>query len=235
MGDLISLIGDAVAGFAHIGASGTRRIGTLIPDIVVSELHHDHMTITRHPVETGAAISDHCFMEPPIVEMQCGASNSTGQSEGYVQAVYAQFLSLQAQRAPFSVTTGKRQYSDMLIVDIIVTNDETKENALDFTVKLEKINIVSTQTTGGAASNSSQSNPAGTSSPSDSGNQNIMPTDNGAPAFAQVSSIDYQGASTVPNQSFGSFPPSSLSSGGNEPTGGATTVGDSHMSLSIVP
>lgn len=209
----INLIGDAASGYAYIGG-GQRSIGTLIPDIVIAELHHDHMTITKHPVETGAAISDHCFMENPVVEMQCGASNSTGQSEGYVQAVYAQVLAEQAKRQPFNVTTGKRQYSSMLISDIIVTTDESKEYVLDFTVKLERVTIVSTQTSsGGAADNSSQGTPATTSSPTDSGNQNLAtPTSNGAPSFAQASSIAYNGASTVAPGSFGTGIDTSASS-----------------------
>lgn len=199
----INLIGDAASGYAYIGG-GQRSIGTFIPDIVVAELHHDHMSITKHPVETGAAISDHCFMENPVVEMQCGASNSTGRSEGYVQAVYAQVLALQAERKPFNVSTGKRQYQNMLISDIIVTTDETKEFVLDFTVKLERVTIVSTQTSssGGAASNSNQGTPATTSSPTDSGNQSLQAT-YGVPDFAAQSNAQLWGPSTVAPASFG--------------------------------
>lgn len=224
MAGLINLIGDAASGYAYIGG-GQRSIGTFIPDIVIAELHHDHMTITKHPVETGAAISDHCFMENPIVEMQCGASNATGQSEGYVQAVYAEVLAEQAKRKPFDVVTGKRQYSNMLIGDIIVTTDETKEYVLDFTVKLERVSIVSTQTSssGAAASNSNQANPASTSSPTDSGNQNLTTPKDGAPAFAQASSINYTGASSAPLGDFGSgITPTSVDTGGVVPTTPAT-------------
>ena len=246
---LINLIGDAVSGYAYIGG-GQRMIGTLIPDIVVAESHHDHMTVTKHPVETGAAVSDHCFLEPPTVEMQCGASNSTGQSEGYVQVVYAQLLGLQAQRTPMNVSTGKRQYSNMLITDIIVSTDETKEYALDFTVKLEYMNMVSTQTTGasgsagvgpnGPADNSNQGNPADTGSPTDVNNQALAPADS-APSFGDANGSGVLGPTTIPADSaFGSTNTpadsvpgsnSSISTGGIQPIGtptpGATmTPGD---------
>jgi hypothetical protein len=216
--DALSLIGDAVSGFAYIGGSGRRSIGTLIPDIVVSETHHDHLTITKHPVELGSAIGDHCYMEPAVVEMQCGASNSTAQSEGYVQSVYAQFLALQAKRKPFDVTTGKRQYSNMLISDIIVTTDETREYVLDFTVRLEKVKIVSTQTT---TDNSKQANPAGTASPTNSGVLSLQQT-YGVPEFAAQSNAQLYGASTVAPGALGSeitpTAPGSLDTGGVAPT-----------------
>jgi hypothetical protein len=42
----------------------SRKIGVIIPDVVVSEKHSDTLEITEHPVETGAAISDHAYKRP---------------------------------------------------------------------------------------------------------------------------------------------------------------------------
>lgn len=39
----------------------SRRIGVLIPSVVVSEKHTDTLEITEHPVEVGAAVADHAY------------------------------------------------------------------------------------------------------------------------------------------------------------------------------
>ncbi len=35
----------------------SRRIGLIVPSVVISEKHDDSLEITEHPVEVGAAIS----------------------------------------------------------------------------------------------------------------------------------------------------------------------------------
>jgi len=124
-----------------------RAIGTIVPDVVVEENHRDQLVITDHPVERGAAISDHAFKLPVEVEIRCGFSNSTVGAEGYVQEVYQEFLDLQAARQPFDVFTGKRQYSNMLIRSLEVTTDERSEHALYLVAGLREVLIVDTATT----------------------------------------------------------------------------------------
>ena len=53
-----------------------RSIDTIIPDVVITEHHIDRMQITSHPIANGTAISDHAFMLPRQLTMQCGWSNS---------------------------------------------------------------------------------------------------------------------------------------------------------------
>lgn len=130
-----------------------RAIGTIVPDVVVEESHRDQLVITDHPVERGAAISDHAFKLPVEVEIRCGFSNSTAGAEGYVQEVYQEFLDLQAARQPFDVFTGKRQYSNMLIRSLEVTTDERSEHALYLSVGLREVIIVDTATTKSAPQN----------------------------------------------------------------------------------
>ena len=50
----------------------SRRIGLIVPSVVISEKHDDSLEITEHPVEVGAAISDHAFRRPSEVVMQVG-------------------------------------------------------------------------------------------------------------------------------------------------------------------
>lgn len=54
-----------------------RNIGGVIPDVVIQEVHDDTVTITQHPVEYGAAISDHAYREPSQVMMTVGWTPSS--------------------------------------------------------------------------------------------------------------------------------------------------------------
>ncbi len=136
-----------IDGLYALIASPVRAIGFIIPDVTIEEIHRDSLVITDHPVETGAAITDHAFMMPAQIEMRCGWSNSTAATEGYVQAVYAALISLQKSRVPFGVFTGKRSYSNMLIQTLEVITDQHTENVLMVSCQMREIIIVSTQTT----------------------------------------------------------------------------------------
>ena len=101
--------------------------------------------------------------------MRCGFSNSTAQSEGYVQEVYALFLALQAQLQPFNVTSGKRQYQNMLISSLLVTTDQQSEYALNIIVGLKMVIITSTSGGGASSDPSTQAMPEQTSAVQSSG------------------------------------------------------------------
>lgn len=53
---------------------------SLIPisaQITISEIGHDELQITDHPVEVGSVISDHAFAMPTAVDIVCSWSNSS--------------------------------------------------------------------------------------------------------------------------------------------------------------
>jgi len=137
----------------------TRRIGLIVPSVVISEKHNDTLEITEHPVEVGAAISDHAYRRPSEVVMQVGFSGggslldfldttSFGLSVGLSpKETYQELLDLQNSRVPFDVVTGKRIYSNMLIRALEVTTDRTSENVLSAVLTLREVIITSTTTT----------------------------------------------------------------------------------------
>ncbi len=157
--------------------TGQRQIGTLIPDVTVREVMRDEIVITDHPVERGAAISDHAFARPCEIEMQAGWSDSTGGYVGYARDVYDALLSLQKSREPFDVTTGKRSYQNMLISSLAVQTDERSENILMVTVRIREVIIVSTQTT--IAPKSAQASPQKTMPTTNTGQQQLKTTPSG--------------------------------------------------------
>jgi len=127
-----------------------RAIGPFIAQVTVEEKHVDELQTTDHPVEYGAAITDHAFKRPAQLSIRCGYSNSSPAAfanPNYVQQIYQQFLALQESRLPFAVITGKRFYTDMLMVSLRTDTDERTENMIAFTVDCKQIILVSTQTT----------------------------------------------------------------------------------------
>lgn len=59
--------------------------------------------------------------------------------------VYQKLLTMQRDRLPFDVTTGKRQYQNMLIKSLDVTTDKVSENVLMCSLTLREVIITQTQ------------------------------------------------------------------------------------------
>jgi len=164
---------EAVLGTVSEILVGTgRSIGGIQPQIVVEEVTNDALFITNHPVERGAAVSDHAFALPKEVEMRCGWSDS-GNYQGYSRSINAALLALQARREPFSVTTGKRSYRNMLIAGIQVSTSAATEFSLFVRVLLREVIIVSTTTV--AAGAGTQANPARTGGVTNGGQRQATP------------------------------------------------------------
>jgi hypothetical protein len=143
---MVDLIGDASPVAYALIIQQTRRIGTIVPDIVVEEVHDDVMQITKHPVETGAPINDHAFRMPSVIQMKLGYSNSKHQSVNYVKTAYEKLLKAMGDREPMTVVTGKRTYRNMLISHIHVSTDSTSEYALNAVVGLEEVIFANVET-----------------------------------------------------------------------------------------
>ncbi len=155
-----------------------RSIGGIIPNVTIEEHHRDELAITDHPVEQGAAITDHAFKMPAEVTMQCGWSSS-GALFGSLslttpQDIYQQLLALQESREPFDLVTGKRSYSNMLIKSLGVTTNAASENSLMVTCTMREIIVVETEATSLAPA-AVQANPSATGAVSNAGVKQATP------------------------------------------------------------
>ena len=159
-------VGTSIAIAAAEGLIGAffaryREIGGIIADVTIEETHTDRSEITQHPVEQGAAITDHAYDQPQRVTIVAGWSNSSLQSLGnpnYVQEVYQTFLALKSARVPFDIVTGKRTYQNMLVELIVEHTDKHWENAMQLTIECREVILVNTQTVS-VPSNSVMSDP----------------------------------------------------------------------------
>jgi hypothetical protein len=146
-----------------------RSFGDIHGLMFIDERSTDRMTITRHPVQDSADITDHAFMEPAELGLRLMATNSSlrslGQSvqtvlqqglgalvgaafgPGYVKNVYDKVLALQKSRQTFTVQTGKRLYKNMLAASVELMTDEKTEHALMLTIQCKEIILVQVTTT----------------------------------------------------------------------------------------
>lgn len=170
----------AGATIANVLLRDGRKLGAIIPNVVIEEVHTDTLTITEHPVEQGAPITDHAYKNPAELSMRIGWSASSLALDSVVSSVvesvkagklttpkvksvrdiYEDLLRLQASRQPFDVSTGKRLYKDMLIKALSTTTDVSSENSLIVNVLLRQVIIVQTRVT--RLSASSQKDPSKT-------------------------------------------------------------------------
>ena len=145
-----------------------RQIGLLIPDVVTRESHEDSLTLTSHPVENGATISDHAYLTPATVTMDIGFSSGgslvdfwdtrqLGVGQGLSPTeIYQNLLEMQKNRNLLDVVTGKRLYSNMLISSLSVTTAPSSEHVLFATLKLTEVIITNTDNRSSAAKENMQ-------------------------------------------------------------------------------
>lgn len=160
------------------------NIGGIDIQASLEEIHTDTLQVTDHPVQVGANITDHSFMRPSEVVIRCGWSNSSWDAlsgaatsffdqgsltkSDYVSSVYSQLLALQQTRLPFSITTSRRNYDDMLITSLSATTDQETGNVLIVTATCRQVIIVSTDATT-LPDKTLQANPANTAETQNTG------------------------------------------------------------------
>jgi|SRR5579864_9059265 len=168
--------------------SRVSSIGGILPDAALEEHHVDELVITEHPVEQGAAISDHAYKRPVTCTIRAGWSNSSlaaGGDPNYVQEIYQQLIVLQASKQPFDIVTMKRLYQNMLPTRIQTDTDRKTANSMIVLIECREVIIVTTQTvTVPPAAN--QQNPELNSSTTNTGAQSLQPAPNFNAIAAQV-------------------------------------------------
>lgn len=134
-----------------------RTIGPIKMQVVVNETTGDVLTITKQPVQQGASITDHSYMEPTSfsstalfqdnsLSIPQEISNFTTPSTGLAK-IYASLQALQSSQTPFNIVTPKRTYNNMLMAALGQTTDKSTENCLAVHMTFQQVIIVSVSTT----------------------------------------------------------------------------------------
>lgn len=120
-----------------------RTVGGLEFDVTVSEQQSDKLGITEHPVQVGTSISDHAYIKPRELTLVVGKGATSGAE--VPKDTYVKLLELQKSREPFSITTGKDEYENMLLEDVSITTDLNTETILLATLTCREVILVETQ------------------------------------------------------------------------------------------
>ena len=122
--------------------------GRFVFDAVFSTEHRLNITTTQHPVQQGASISDHAYIEPDEVSIEVGMTDAAVSAGGPSHSVnaYEQLRAIAEARRPVTLVTRLHTYSNMVITSLSAPDDKTTMNALRATVYFQKINIVAVAT-----------------------------------------------------------------------------------------
>ncbi len=134
-----------------------RSIAGIVPDVTISEEHSDSVTVTKHPVDTGANIADHAYVNPATIRCTFGWSDSSRLINSVLdfsifkglestKDVYEKLIDMLKARQPFELQTGKRKYSNVILTEVRTTTTEDTESCLLVDCVFEEILVASVQT-----------------------------------------------------------------------------------------
>lgn len=131
--------------------TGTQQF---IFDAIFSTDYLHKLSITDHPVQTGANISDHAYEEAAMLTFEIGMSDvmqsfTKGQfSDEATRSISAYHVlrELQSQRIPLTVVTKFGTYTNMMVETLAAPDDYTTNTALKATVALKQIFVVNVTT-----------------------------------------------------------------------------------------
>lgn len=134
-------------------------IGPIPVSVIIRETHRSSLGITENPIESGANVTDHAYVNPKSLTLEFADANAA--------ATYNALVRFQESRVPFVIVSGLFIYTNMLIKDLSATRDAGTSRILDGRAELQEIIIVSTAytaTEGSANDAQSQGRPGGANS-----------------------------------------------------------------------
>ena len=152
--------------------TGPTLIGDLAIDCTVTETHSASATVTEHPVESGANITDHIRPEPlqlsitgivsdtPLGSKQIQRSIDIGGTSvqikqqdtptsptGFGRAAWSKLEAIRSSGKLVKVVTRDKPYEDMALVSLSVPKDARTGGAFAFTAQFRQVRIVFNRST----------------------------------------------------------------------------------------
>ncbi|MFN3833380.1 MAG: phage baseplate protein [Allorhizobium sp.] len=129
-------------------------IGPVPIDCIISEKLESTLDITEIPIENGSRVSDHAVVMPKKVTLDLATGNAA--------ATYAALERFQESRVPFTMVTGLKVFTSMLVKRISAERDATFSKILKATVDLQEVILVGTSYVADpAGDNANRGNPGG--------------------------------------------------------------------------
>lgn len=114
-------------------------------DAVLNTDHNTGVTPTEHPVQSGASISDHAFVNPEEITLEIGNSD-VHHSDGYSAQSFQKLESIMEKRETVTLVTRLKTYTDMLITSISVPDNYETTYGLKATIIFKRIKVVTVAT-----------------------------------------------------------------------------------------
>lgn len=156
-----------------------RKIGEISVQVVVNEATTDTLTITKQPVQQGASITDHAYLEPTTFSHTIYFAAPGFTSGASLAQIYKKLLDLQASAVPFDIVTPKRIYHDMLIASLSMVTDKLTENCLSIHAVYQQVILVPVLAT--TVPRARQRNPGSNGATQNGGNKSALRTLFGPP------------------------------------------------------
>ena len=131
----------------------SRTIGPMPIDVVLAEAHESRVTLTKNPIEAGADVTDHAYVEPKRLTLEFADAGAA--------LTYAALVRFQENRVPFTAMSGLYVYTDMLIEELTADRDVETALILRGRAVLSQAIIVETAYAQSESSGSQKSGQAG--------------------------------------------------------------------------
>lgn len=162
-------------------------------DAVFRTDHMANVTLTQHPVQTGAAISDHAYSEPDEVTLEIGMSDAVSYAgTNHSVNAYSQLRAIMAKREPVTLITRLQSYKNMVITSMSAPDDYTTMNALKATIYFRQVEMVSVSTITVQQKVTASSTAQPTTSSSGSGSSTKKPSSSSGSSSSSSSSSKKQ-------------------------------------------
>lgn len=121
--------------------------GRIYFDAVFATDHKMTVKLTEHPVQDGAAVNDHAFIEPDEVTVDIGMTDAMeGAGDSHSVNGFTTLKAIMELREPVELVTRLKVYPSMVITALSSTDDFTTMNALRASVTFTKLVTVSVST-----------------------------------------------------------------------------------------
>jgi hypothetical protein len=116
--------------------------------------HAERLVLTNHPVQGGASISDHAYVEPAELLLDVGFSdaqanptpNAYSGSSSQSVAAYQLFQSIKNAKVPSTIVTRLCTYMNMVLVEITAPENQETIAAALITLRFRQVLLGSVST-----------------------------------------------------------------------------------------
>ena len=116
-------------------------------DAVFKAEHERELTLTSHPIQSGAAITDHSYFEPSTVSLEVGysdAMSAVGEENHSINAL-TKLEEIMRESEPVSLVTRIKTYRNMIITALSIPDEFAFMYGARASITFQQVEIVYAQ------------------------------------------------------------------------------------------